>query len=300
MERKLERIGEKQSMPEGKIGLVLEGGGTRGAYTSGVLEVFLRENLVFPTVYGISAGACNALSYISGQRERNFSIFYQYITDERYLSIASLYRTGSLFGFDFIFGQLFHELLPFNYEAFFSSPIELKAGATDLQTGKTVFFRKSEMDEELTPIRASSSLPFVSPIVSYKGYELLDGGCGMPIPLEESIADGNCRHVIVLTRDISYKKRPRPEFPRAVLRAKYGDYPNFVQTMLERSLVYNRELELCRKMEKDESAVVIRPSKPLAVSRYEKNPENLKDIYELGVRDARNKLPQILALLEKA
>ena len=90
-----------KNLPQ-NIGLVLEGGGTRGAYTSGVLDVFLRENLMFPTVYGISAGACNAVSYIAEQKGRNFRIFYEYITDERYLSIASLYRTGSLFGFDFI------------------------------------------------------------------------------------------------------------------------------------------------------------------------------------------------------
>ena len=287
-----------KNLPQ-NIGLVLEGGGTRGAYTSGVLDVFLREMLMFPTVYGISAGACNAVSYIAEQKERNFRIFYEYITDERYLSIASLYRTGSLFGFDFIFGELFHSLLPLDYETFFQSPVELKAGATDLNTGKAVFFGKSEMDEALTPVRASSSLPFVSPIVSYNGYELLDGGCAMPIPLERSIEDGNSRHVIVLTRDITYRKRPRPEFPRAVLKVKYGDYPEFVRIMMERGQEYNRELDLCRKLEKEGTAVVIRPSRPLAVSRYEKDPENLKAIYELGIRDAENKLSAIAALLER-
>ncbi|MFR1477095.1 MAG: patatin-like phospholipase family protein [Hydrogeniiclostridium mannosilyticum] len=125
------------------VGLVLEGGGTRGAYTSGVLDVLLEQNFEFPTVYGISAGACNALSFISKQQRRNYEIFYRYIRDERYISIASLYRTGSLFGFDFIFGELFHNLLPFDYKAFFNSPVQLKAGATDLNTGRTVFSKRS-------------------------------------------------------------------------------------------------------------------------------------------------------------
>ena len=120
----------------------------------------------------------------------------------------------------------------------------------------------------------------------------------MPIPLEQSITEGNSRHVVVLTRDITYRKRPRPDFPRAVLRAKYGDYPEFVRIMMERGLEYNRELELCRKLEKEGRAVVVRPSRPLAVSRYEKNPENLKAIYELGMRDAERKLPEILPLAE--
>lgn len=100
------------------VGLVLEGGGTRGAYTSGVLDVFNENQIVFPVVYGISAGACNALSYISGQVGRNFRIFYDYIQDDRYMSVSSLRKTGNLFGFDFIFGELSHKLLPFDYQAF--------------------------------------------------------------------------------------------------------------------------------------------------------------------------------------
>lgn len=280
-------------------GLVLEGGGMRGAYTSGVLEVFLRNGVVFPTVYGISAGACNALSYISGQENRNYDIFYQYIADKRYISVENLQQTGSLFGFDFIFGELFHELLPFDYRAFFDSPINLKVGATDLKTGTVVFFEKKELDEDFTAVRASSSLPFVSDIVAWKGRELLDGGCAAPIPIERSIFDGNRHNVIVLTRDASYRKRLRPEFPRAVLRVKYGDYPHFVETMMNRSEVYNSELEICRRQEQEGGAVVIRPSRPIVTSRYEKNPERLREIYEMGMADAEKKLPEVWAILQK-
>ena len=118
------------------VGLVLEGGGIRGAYTAGVLDVLARENFPFSTVYGISAGACNALSFLSGQIGRNREIFAQYIQDKRYVSFGNLVRGGSLFGFNFIFGELFHELLPFDYDAFFSNPIGYQAGATDLETGK--------------------------------------------------------------------------------------------------------------------------------------------------------------------
>lgn len=282
------------------IGLVLEGGGTRGAYTSGVLDVLSRNRLEFPTVYGISAGACNALSYVSGQENRNRDIFYQYIRDDRYMSVASLRRTGNLFGFDFIFGELFHDLLPFDYKAFFDSPIQLKAGATDLRTGQPVFFGKEEFDEMLTPVRASSALPFVSDVVCYRGKELLDGGCSMPIPIERSIFDGNNRHVIVLTRDSSYRKKPRPEFPRAVLNVKYGDYPNFVYAMMNRAEVYNNELAICRRLEQAGAAVIIRPSSPIITGRYEKDPDRLDLIYEMGVRDCEAKLDAIREILARA
>lgn len=281
------------------IGLVLEGGGMRGAYTSGVLEVLLQNGIEFPTVYGISAGACNALSYISGQKNRNFNIFYHYIADKRYISVENLQTSGSLFGFDFIFGELFQTLLPFDYDAFFASAINLKVGATDLKTGQTVFFEKSELDKDFTAVKASSSLPFISNIVSWKGRELLDGGCAMPIPIERSIFDGNQQNVIVLTRDSAYRKSQRPEFPRAVLRVKYGDYPNFVNTMMNRAEIYNNELEICRRQEKDGNAVVIRPSSPIITSRYEKDPERLRSIYEMGMADCEKKLPELKALMQK-
>lgn len=282
------------------VGLVLEGGGMRGAYTSGVLETFLQNQIEFPVVYGISAGACNALSYISRQPGRNYQIFHQYLADERYISVTNLRKTGSLFGFDFIFGELFHELLPFDYRTFFDSPIRLRVGTTDMHTGQVVFYDKEELDENMMPVRASSSIPFVSNIVSYKGRELLDGGIAMPIPIERSLFDGNQLNVVVLTRDASYRKRPRPEFSRAVLRVKYGDYPHFIDTMMKRSEVYNNETEVCRRQEKGGNAVVIRPSSPIVIGRYEKDPNRLAAIYEMGQRDAESKLAEIRTLLKSA
>ncbi len=283
------------------IGLILEGGGMRGWYTSGVLAVLRENGIEFPGVYGVSAGASNALSYISGQNTREYGrAMIRFASDERYVSIGNLQKTGSLFGFDFIFGELFHKLLPFDYQAFFDSPVRLNVGATDLKTGRAVFFDKSQLDENFTAVRASCSLPFVSPVVSYRGYELLDGGCAAPIPLERSIFDGNEQNVVVLTRDRSYRKNRKPEFPRSVLRVKYGDYPAFVETMLKRPETYNSELDVCRRREEAGSAFVICPSSPIQISRYEKDPEKLTRIYEMGIRDCEAALPALEAFLGRA
>ena len=113
-----------------------------------------------------------------------FRIFYDYIQDDRYMSVSSLRKTGNLFGFDFIFGELSHKLLPFDYQAFFASPTQLMAGTTDLHTGEAIFFGKEDLDEGFTPVRASSAMPFVSKIVRYQGHELLDGSYSTSIPLD--------------------------------------------------------------------------------------------------------------------
>ncbi|KOS30345.1 hypothetical protein ADK17_05105 [Bacillus anthracis] len=52
-------------------GLVLEGGGMKGVYTAGILEYFMEQNLYFPYVIGVSAGACKAATYLSRQKKRN-------------------------------------------------------------------------------------------------------------------------------------------------------------------------------------------------------------------------------------
>ena len=283
------------------IGLVLEGGGMRGWYTAGVLAALAEHGIEFPCVYGISAGASNALSYISKQNTREYMReMIRYASDERYMSVSNLQRSGSLFGFDFIFGELFHTLLPFDYKTFFDSPVQLKVGATDLKSGRTVFFDKSQLDEEFTAVRASCSLPFVSNIVSYRGYELLDGGCAMPIPVERSIFDGNEWNVVVLTRDGNYRKGPRPEFPRAVLRVKYSDYPRFVDAMMKRPETYNNEVDVCRRQETEGKALVIRPQNPIFTSRYEKDPEKLILIYEMGIRDCEASLGSLETFLKKS
>ena len=280
-------------------GLVLEGGGTRGSYTAGVLDVFLEKGIEFPSVYGISAGACNAVSYISKQPKRNLEIFYKYIGDERYLSVANLRKTGSLFGFGFIFGELSHQLVPLDYETFQNSPVKFRVGATNVVTGKVVYFDKEDITFPMDVLRASASLPMISPIVDYKGYHLLDGGVACPIPIERSIFDGNEKNVLVLTRDITYRKRARPEFPRAVLRSVYRDYPKLVDAMMNRPDVYNSQLDLITRLEKEGKAVVVRPSSPLAVGRYEKNREKLLEIYKLGRKDALKKLAEIRSFLQE-
>lgn len=279
--------------------LVLEGGGTRGAYTAGVLDVFLENEIAFGSVYGVSAGACNAMSYISGQHGRNRIIFQKYVCDDRYLSISNLRKTGSLFGFGFIFGEMSHELLPFDYDTFFASPVDFRVGATNIDTGKAVFFSKEDLRKSMDAVRASASLPMVSPIVEFNGYRLLDGGVSDPIPVERSMLDGNERNVLVLTRDATYRKSARPEFPLPVIKAVYRKYPKLVEALVTRSERYNSQLELCRRLENQGKVFIIRPSSPVLTSRYEKDPVKLMELYDRGVRDARRKRKELQRFLQK-
>ena len=85
------------------VGLVLEGGGMRGLYTCGVLEFFMEKDLYFNYIIGVSAGACNAVSYIARQKGRNKKVNLQFAKDWRYMSFRNLLLKKSFFGMDFIF-----------------------------------------------------------------------------------------------------------------------------------------------------------------------------------------------------
>ena len=225
-----------------KIGLVLEGGGMRGLYTAGVLDTFMAEHWTPDYVVGVSAGACHAASFVSGQRGRAYRTNMDYLGDKRYLSFRNYLTTGSLFGMKFIFETVPDHLDPYDYDAMLASPMEYEIGVTDVDTGKPVFFSKESLYHDCTLLAASSSIPVFSPIVEYQGHRYLDGGTSAPIPVERALEMG-CDHlVVVLTRDRSYVKSP--EGFGTVYHRVFHKYPQMAHALDTRHEVYAREREL--------------------------------------------------------
>ncbi|QAA35135.1 patatin-like phospholipase family protein [Clostridium manihotivorum] len=281
------------------IGLVLEGGGLRGVYTAGVLDFFLEKSLHFPYVIGVSAGACNAASYISKQFERNKRINIGYIGDHRYLSYRNFLKEKSLFGIDFVYNKIPNELDPFDYDTFFDSDQRFVIGTTDCITGEPFYVEKNQCfkdnDKIITVIRASSSLPFAAPIVDYDKYHLLDGGISAPIPLNKSISDGNKKHVVILTRPEGYRKEAFKR--RWIVDRVYSKYKGLAEAMVNRHSVYNKTLDLIEQMNRDGDIFVLRPSEDLQVDRLEKKPEKLYKLYDLGYEDAKKNYEKLKAWL---
>lgn len=274
-------------------GLILEGGGNRAVYNAGVLDVFAENDIYFPVTYAVSSGACNAMSYLSKQKKRAYRIYTEYSADKRYCSWRMFLKTGSLFGFDFIFGELANELLPFDYDEFYRTSMKLRICATDIDNGVPVFFSNKDLYHELRPLIASASLPVVANIVEYNGYHLLDGGVTSPIPIEKALSDGITKNVIVLTRDESYKKKNKPEVPLFYLKHKYKKYPKLIEALKNRGDIYNEERRICYEEQDKGNAIVIQPSKPINIKRNCKDAEILEEIYQLGVHDANAKLVEI-------
>lgn len=266
-----------------KTAIVCEGGAMRGVYTAGVLQAFLDRGFTADLLVGVSAGASNGVSYVSGQHERGYRTNVNYAGDKRYLSLRNFLRSGSLFGMDFIFGEIPECLDPFDFEAFRASSCDFYAGALDIETGETVYFGKEDVQPGFAAIRASCSMPLLSPVIEYGGHKLLDGGIGAPIPLEKALQEKADRVVVILTRPRGYQKKPMGMRP--VYYAKYHKYPGLLRAIRMRHLVYNHTLEKLWRLEAEGKVLVVAPAAPLEVGRFGQNPETLKAGYRAGYED---------------
>lgn len=279
-------------------GLILEGGGMRGVYTAGVLDFFLDKDIWFKNCYAVSAGAGNACSYLSRQRGRALAVNVDYLEDKRYCGLKSLLKTGDLFGADMIYNVIPNELNPIDYDAFRQNESSLYAAVTNCETGKAEYIPIRDLKTDLVYVRASASLPMVSRIVEIGGKKYLDGGVADSIPLKKSIDDGNRLNVLVLTRDQTYKKQPGSFMP--AIKLKYKKYPALVKQIERRFLHYNQTLSFIGQEQQGGRALVIRPKKPVAIGRMEKDRKKLLALYADGYRDAQDAYAALRDFLRSA
>ena len=276
--------------------LVLEGGGLRGGFTSGVLEFLMEQGIPFDRVVGVSAGACIGASYLSGQAGRNRKVNVEYPSDKRYMGFRHLLTTGSWFNMKFVFGELPKKIVPFDEAAFYASPSGFDVLATSLESGLPVVFCKEEcrkygLDNVLV---ASSSLPLLSRPVEIGGSLYLDGGVSDPIPAEYALGLHR-KAVLVATRPRGYRKRP----PRLALLMKmaFRKYPAFLVTLLGRNEKYNRTLDFCDRMEREGRLFIVAPSAEYKVGRLEPSLEKRMALYDHGYSLMQRELGPLLRFL---
>ncbi len=266
-----------------KIGLVLEGGGVRGIYTAGVLDVFMENGLFFDGVIGVSAGAVHGCSYLSGQKGRSLRYYKKYCADPRFMGFKSWLKTGDIVGVDFCYHELPDKLDIYDHEAFRQCKVPFYVTCSNVETGEAEYLQITDMKEQVDYLRASATLPYFSRIVNINGKKYLDGGCTDSIPVEAFQKLGYSHNVVVLTREAEYRKAPEQGFLAKLL---YRKYPEYTKALCDRHLTYNRTVERIVEMEKEGSVFVIRPESSLNIGRLEKNPENVQRVYDIGRADA--------------
>jgi O-6-methylguanine DNA methyltransferase len=279
-----------------KTGLVLEGGGMRGIYTAGVLDVFMKYGITFDGVIGVSAGVIHGVSYLSGQRGRSLRYYKKYSSDPRFMSVRSLLTTGNMIGVDFCYHELPDKLDVFDHDAFLKSAqnTEFYATCTNVETGKPEYIRITDMKNQIDYVRASASLPFISKIVNIDGKKYLDGSCTDAIPVMAFKNMGYEKNVLILTRPKDYVKTQKHRFTVGI---RYNKYPEFAKALRVQHERYNNTQQRISELEKEGSVFVIRPSKPLEIERLEKNPEVIERVYNIGKTDGEKYAKRLIKWL---
>lgn len=259
----------------------------RAIYTAGVLDVFMEQNIWPDGLLGVSAGAIHGSVYLGNQLGRTIRYYKKYCADKRFMSFWSLLTTGSMVGEQFCYHDLPERLDPFDYDTFKNCGIAYYAVSTDLETGEAVYQRCTDLRTEMDYMRASASMPYVSKIVEVGSRKLLDGGVADSIPVDAARRLGYDRNIVVLTQCAGYEKKPQdPKLARLV----YRKYPKFAEALIHRHEMYNNTLRRIEELEKAGEIFVIRPSKDLGIKRTEHDPARLEEQYNLGRKDALEKL----------
>ena len=283
------------------VGLVLEGGGQRGVFTAGVLDYMMAKKLKLPYIIGVSAGACNAVDYVSWQPYRTKRCMIDAQKKYHMYSAGNIVKTGWYIDMDLIFDQFPSKIYPFDFETYFNSDARCLLTVTNCLTGKAEYIEeKKNKRRMMEAVRASSSLPFVSPMVYIDGRPMMDGGLTDSVPVQKAVRDGYKYNIVICTRPKGYRKKEgRPGKSVKLARKVYKKYPMLVKALAQRNRRYNREMEWIEKMEAKGRVFVIRPSLP-TVKRTEKNIVRLEHFYEHGYETMRDLWPELCQWLENA
>lgn len=280
-----------------KFGIVMEGGGMRGLYTAGVIDVLMENDIYADSAVGVSAGAVFGCNYKSEQIGRVRRYNKKYCKDKRLASIRNWITTGDIYSKEFGYNELPWKLDIFDRGTYKDNPMKFTVVCTDINTGKPVYHQCPKGDvEDIEWMRASASIPVVSRPVKLGGKQLLDGGVSDPIPVEWMLKQGYEKNIVVLTRDINYRKTANPRM-MMFLKAVLHKYPALLEDLEKRHIHYNETLEKLGSLEKAGRVHIIRPSQPVKAAMIERDADNLERIYQMGRSDMEKDLEQLRAYL---
>ncbi len=274
--------------------LVLEGGAFRGLYTQGLLDYWMRHGINFQTVVGVSAGALSAVSYISGQIGRSARANLGYRHDSRYIGVEAIRKAHSLINLNFLIHDL-DSIEPLDMERFNDPGRRLVAVATDCGTGEPEYFERGVCPDIFQALKASASMPYITPMVDVGGRKFLDGGCSCSVPYQWALDQGFDRIVIVKTHDGTYRNADPKEGSTA--RKVYRRHPQFAEVLDHSDIRYNEEYDAIDRLRDSGRAFVIEPSEVVTVSRVEGDMEKLGRLYWLGYNDGAKTLDVLIKYL---
>lgn len=281
-----------------RIGLVLEGGGVRGAYTAGCLAWLYDNNIHFDYSVGISSGAVYLSCYLMGQPEIAKNMSTQYACDPNMTGFGAMRHCGYFVDYEMIFTKYLRGVEHMSCQPLIDEKPDMEVGAYDLDMGKTVWFRPEEMDPDLVLLRGTCALPVASAIVEFNGRKLLDGGITKMIPIERALEKGCTKVMVITTKPADFVRKPASKFIRFLMKRIYKDYPQVEKDYQVRHINYYKQINLIKDMVSKQTAILMYPSETVKVNRFKGDHEKTLKLYNIGYQDMENRKDEILAFMK--
>lgn len=271
-----------------KTAIIDVGGGHRGAFSAGITDKLMEENIYFDTYIGVSAGSSNMASYMAGQIGRKKDFYCEYFYHKEFASFKNFFKGERDFlDFDYLYQDLSKSgaLNPLDYQAIKNNPAELIIVATDANTGKPVYFNKDDLkQDDYRVLSASSNVPIINRPIKLKGREYYDGGISDPIPLKKALDLGSDRVVIVLSRPKSQVRKPTMNRIYAKVLRKYK--PRVADAIACRSYKYNETIVEARDLESKGRVFILAPENLDGIKLANTPKERIYQLYEEGYEEA--------------
>ncbi len=282
-----------------RIGLVLEGGGVRGAYTAGCLAWLHDNNIHFDYSAGISSGAVYLSCFLMGQPQIAKNMSTKYACDPNMTGVGAMIHCGHYVDYEMIFEKYLRGVEHMSCQPLIDANPDMEVGAYDLDLGKTVWFRPKDMDPELVLLRATCALPVAAETVEYKGRKLLDGGITKMIPIERAVEQGCTKVMVITTKPADFVRKPASKFIRFMMKRIYKDYPKVEEDYQVRHINYYKQMTMIKDMVADNKAILMYPSETVKVNRFKGDEEKCLQLYNLGYADMEKRKDEILAFMKK-
>ncbi len=262
--------------------LVLEGGAFRGLYTQGVLDCWMQNDINFRCTIGTSAGALAGMNYVAGMIGRSARANLGYRHNPNYIGVKSLRKAHSVIRLDFLMKD-YNAIELLNVRRFFDPQRRFVAVVTDCNTGEAIYFDRDCCGNIMDAIKASASMPFVTPMVNVDGIPCLDGGAACKIPYQWAIDQGYEKIVVVKTRENGFRKKVGTHNPAQKI---YRNHQAFARAVDSSAANYNRQCDEIEQLTASGRIFTISPSEKVTVSRVEGDMEKLGKLYWRGYNDA--------------
>lgn len=288
---------KRENMFNERIGLAVQGGGTRGVFAAGILDVLQEQGISFPAVYGTSAGSLCLANFLSGDLGRSRYIICTLMGDPRFVSVRNRIFRGTVFDFDYLFYEIPKSESPFDFAAFNDNKTRFGIVTTSLEDGGMKVFYKGETPDPFKALAASSSLPLLSRPVYVEGDPYLDGGPACSVPFAPGFSDGYEKMVVIATRPLGFRKKGIKRLSARLAKSMYKQYPAFIKTYLHSPHIYNESMDELDRLEKEGKVFRLCPETASKVGVAEKDEKKLEALYAQGREVALKRLADLKGFL---